>query len=316
MRYLFITALVLFISGCGQQAKQNTNNDMAKPVVYITPAGDKIVFLEDYYRAYLKVIKANYSNRSKVYEAKIQDTIFNKYFTKSEYSQLVKYRLAMPIRDTAGLGNYIFQITNNHSKIEEIITSALAQSNKYLKNDSVTIYIKPCNSDIQKINEGMGGVSGLTAGSKQIILTIDPGINSWQVMLSYNIAHEFNHAYWTKMNFNKLSQFTLLDYLVFEGRADSYAHLVYPDVACPWTKVLPQKVELELWDKIKSQLKNADIAYQYNVMFGSKNEYPYWGGYALGYHIVQSALKSHPELTPLEWANLPPEKILEMSDYK
>ncbi len=315
MRYLFITALVLFLFGCGQPTKQNTNIDKAKPVAYITTAGDKIVFLEDYYRVYLKTIKTQYASRNKIYEGEIQDSIFSKYFSKSEYSELVKITLASPIKDTTGLRNYVSEITNNHQKIEELITSALAASNKFLKNDSVTVYIMPCNSDIEKINTEMGGVSGLTAGSKQIVISIDPGVNSWQEMLPYDIAHEFNHTYWTKMNL-KTAQWTLLNYLVFEGRADSYAHLICPDVICPWTKVLSEKMEADLWNKIKSQLKNQDMAYQYNIMFGSKNEYPLWGGYTLGYHIVQSALKNHPELSPVEWANLAPEKILEMSDYK
>ena len=315
MRYLFIPVLILFLFGCRQRKKQTSGTDTAKPVVYSSPSGDKIIFLEDYYRVYLKAIKTNYANRNKTYEEGVEDSIFSKYFQKSEYSTLVGYTLSSPIRDTTGLGIYVDEITRNHSKIEELITSALTTSNKYLKNDSVTVYILPCNTDVEKIIQGMGGVSGLTAGSKQIIITINPGINSWQEMLPYDIAHEFNHTYWTKMDF-KTTQATLLSYLVFEGRADSYAHLLYPDVVAPWTRVLSEKVENELWNKIKSQLKNQDMAYQYNIMFGSKNEYPKWGGYTLGYHIVQSALKNHPELSPAEWTNLTPDKILEMSDYR
>ena len=135
-------------------------------------------------------------------------------------------------------------------------------------------------------------------------------------MLPYTIGRVFDQAFWTKMYFNKAYQPTLLDYLVSEGRADSYAHLIYPNTLATWTKVMPKEVELEVWNKIKSQLKNTDVAYQYNVMFGSKSEYVLWGGFTLGYHIVQSALKNHPELTPVEWVSLPPQKILEMSDYK
>jgi uncharacterized protein YjaZ len=315
MKNLLLLVFILAFFGCEQRPKQIVYNP--KATVYVTPAGDKIIFLEDYYRAYLKAIKANYKNRNSIYEERVQDSIFKSYFSKSEYAELVKSQLSSPIKDTTGLGNHIALIDSNRKKIEGLITSALAESNKYLKNDSLTIYIIPSDSDMGRIMQGMKGISGLTAGSKQIILTLDLTINTWEEHLPYAVAHEFNHTYWTKMNF-KTAQWTLLNYLVLEGRADSYAHLIYPNVKCPWTSILSAKVEADLWNRIKSQLQNTNTSYRYSVMFGaqSRSPYPLWGGYTLGYHIVQSALKNHPELTPAEWINLSPEKILEMSDYK
>ena len=161
----------------------------------------------------------------------------------------------------------------------------------------------------------MGGITAVTAGSKQILMTIDTSVRTWKEILKYAVAHEFNHSYWTKLNFSKSAHLTLLDYLVFEGRADSYAHLIYPDIQCPWTNALMANDEADLWNKIKPNLQSEDGTMMRGVMFGSA-DYPMWGGYTLGYHIVQSALKNHPELKPEEWASMAPEKILEMSDYK
>lgn len=319
IRSLLTVFVVGVLFSCGHQTKQtsqNTPRDIPHAIVYTTPAGDKIIFLEDYYRVYFKAIKSNYNNRVKLYYRDIADSIFNEYFTKSEYSGELRNRLFTGINDTTKLGDYIYGITNNRQKIQELITTALTESRRYLKNDSVTIYILPANYDIHMTMDGVGGVSGFTPGSKQIILIINTEESQWKENVSLTIAHEFNHTYWTKVNFYKSYQRTLLDYLVFEGKAESYAHLIYPNIPAPWTKALPEKVEADLWNKIKSQLKNQDMAYQYEVMFGSKNEYPFWGGYTLGYHIIQSALKNRPELTPAEWTNLPSEKILEMSNYK
>lgn len=316
MRKLLPLLLVSFLFSCTQPGKQNTSQYPApQPTVYSTPAGDKIIFLEDYYKVYLAAIKTNYDNRYSIYEANVQDSIFNEYFSKSEYSQLIKSTLSIPVLDTLGLRGFISEVTNNRTKIEDIISSALAKCNKEVKNDSITIYILPSNNNIKNVMEGKGGVSALTAGSKQILLTLDPGISKWTEMLPYNVAREFDYSYWTKMDFKNAPQRTLLDYLVLEGRADSYAHLIYPDVDCPWTKVLPADVESQIWNRIKGQLNNTDVAFQYDVMYGSKSQYPLWGGFALGYHIVQSSLKNHPELSPTEWINLPSAKILEMSDY-
>jgi len=49
------------------------------------------------------------------------------------------------------------------------------------------------------------------------------------------------------------------------------------------------------------------------VMFGSGN-YPFSGGYTIGYKIVQQALKSK-TLTIDNWTNLSSEKLLEMRGY-
>lgn len=316
MKKLLLFILILSFVGCGQHAKRNMAHDIPQPTVYTTPAGDKIVFLEDYYRVYLKDIKIDYKNRNIIYEQAIKDTIFNKYFSKCEYAGLISDKLSTPIRDTTELGNYVYEIGYNRAKIEELVTSALAESRKYLKDDSITIYIIPADYDIEKTINGMGGVLSSKAGSKEMLITIDPEMTSWKEMLSYNIAREYNQAYWAKMNFKKEDQTNLLDYLLSEGRADSYAHLIYPKTIAPWTNVFNLDVELDMWNKIKSQLNNRDMAFQYNVMYGSKNEYVLWGGFTLGYHIVQSVLKNHPELTPAEWTNCPSDKMLQMSDYR
>ena len=56
------------------------------------------------------------------------------------------------------------------------------------------------------------------------------------------------------------------------------------------------------------------LPFQMEVMFGSRN-YPFSGGYTLGYDIVQMALEN-PTMSVENWTNLNSEKLLEMSGYK
>jgi uncharacterized protein YjaZ len=315
MKNLIVLFVILLLTSCSQPAKQNALSEKPLPAAYVTPAGDKIVFLYDYYVSFLKGVRAGNKNIDSLYRVTIQYPIENNYFSKCEYSDLVKSQFYYSIQDTTGLQNYIYIIIGSKEKMEKIITSALADANKYLKNDSITIYIQPSTNYLKTIIQKMGGITGLTAGSKQILLSVDTGITGWDEMLKYTVAHEFTHTYWTKKNFSNSSHFTLLDYLCFEGRADSYAHLIYPDIKCPWTSALMDNDKTDLWNKIKPELNSGDPTLMRGVMFGSA-DYPLWGGYTLGYSIVQSALKNHPELTPEQWASLEPEKILEMSDYK
>ena len=128
----------------------------------------------------------------------------------------------------------------------------------------------PSNEDISQVIQGKEGVIGLTAGSRQIVLTIDPMVNNWQEMLAYNLPGNMSMPIGLRQILIAVKQSTLLDWIVSEGMADSYAHLIYPDFVGPWTKVLSGEIESKLWNRIKPELDNTNIAFQYNVMYGSE----------------------------------------------
>jgi uncharacterized protein YjaZ len=299
LKLLTMVFLILFVEVFGQ----NSNN--------------KIIFLNDIYSDYTKTAQNQISDLNdldNIYKDKIQSTIINRYFLKSEYSGIVNDYLSAPVQNTNELNKAIERINSNKKRIKSKIRSALEKSNTYLKNDGLTIYVLPANPDNNAIMQSMSGIMGLTAGSKQILLTIEPEIVGWEEMLEYAVAHEYNHAYWTNINFGKSTKWTLLDYLIFEGRGDSFAHLLYPKVKAPWTFALNEKEKDDLWNRIKPMLQSEDIPFQMEVMFGSRN-YPYSGGYTIGYDILQIALKNT-KLTVEHWTNLSSQELLEMSGYK
>jgi uncharacterized protein YjaZ len=285
--------------------------------VFGQKSNNKIIFLNDIYSDYTKTAQNQISDLNdldNIYKDKIQSTIINRYFLKSEYSGIVNDYLSAPVQNTNELNKAIERINSNKKRIKSKIRSALEKSNTYLKNDGLTIYVLPANPDNNAIMQSMSGIMGLTAGSKQILLTIEPEIVGWEEMLEYAVAHEYNHAYWTNINFGKSTKWTLLDYLIFEGRGDSFAHLLYPKVKAPWTSALNEKDKEDLWNRIRAKLQSEDIPFQMEVMFGSRN-YPFSGGYTIGYEIVQQALKSS-TLTVENWTKLSSEKLIEMSGYK
>jgi uncharacterized protein YjaZ len=285
--------------------------------VFGQKSNNKIIFLNDIYSDYTKTAQNQISDLNdldNIYKDKIQSTIINRYFLKSEYSGIVNDYLSASVQNTNELNKAIERINSNKKRIKSKIRSALEKSNTYLKNDGLTIYVLPANPDNNAIMQSMSGIMGLTAGSKQILLTIEPEIVGWEEMLEYAVAHEYNHAYWTNINFGKSTKWTLLDYLIFEGRGDSFAHLLYPKVKAPWTSALNEKDKEDLWNRIRAKLQSEDIPFQMEVMFGSRN-YPFSGGYTIGYEIVQQALKIS-TLTVENWTNLSSEKLIKMSGYK
>ena len=172
---------------------------------------NKIIFLNDYYSTYTKAVKKDIANRDHLYKEKVQTAILNSYFLKSEYAYIVNDFLSAPIQNTTELKQAIKRIKANRKKIEKRITSALKRSYTYLKNEGLTIYVLPANPDNKAVIKSMSGIMGLTAGSKQVLLTIEPEVAGWEEMLEYAVAHEYNHMYWTKLNFGKSTKWTLLD---------------------------------------------------------------------------------------------------------
>jgi len=276
---------------------------------------DKIIFLTDLYTTFIHKAETGNKNADSLYKESIQTSIYDTYFQKSEYAFIVKDFFATPMKNNSELKKSIERINLNRELIKTKITGALKKSRQHINADSLTIYIIPASSESRPVIESMMGIMGLTAGSKQIILTIEPEIKGWEKMLEYAVAHEFNHAYWTTINFGKSEKWTLLNYLVFEGRGDYFAHLLYPNIVAPWTTALTENQKTELWTNIKPHLQSEDFSYQMEVMFGSGN-YPVWGGYSIGYDIVLTALANNKKLTADIWTNLDADKMLELSKYK
>lgn len=308
MKYGLTFIIFVFLFSCGQQSSQTTDFDKEKTPFY------KVVYLDKYYSEYLKAIKADFANRDKIYFEKIKDILIKDHFSNSAYSDFILESFSYPIADTFGLTKFISDLNANRAQVETIISSAFAICYNQLKNDSITFYLVPSTSDVKYVINKMGGVTGQTAGKKQILITIDFNVSTWKEVLEYTVAHEFNHAYWTNVNYTDSYKWTLIRYLVLEGKADSFAHFLYPKVKAPWTSSLNEKEIVNLWNKIKPDLQSSNPSFLNEVMFGSKN-YPMWGGYTLGYDIVQTAFKNHPELLKTNWTNLDADKLLELSGY-
>jgi len=297
----FIIGLFIVLTSCNN-SKQKTENP-------------EIVFLTNYFADFVKASHSDNSKSDVFYKEKIQTPIFNNYFLSSEYSFLVSSFLEAPIKNVDELQKTLDRIDAQQEVIIKNVSEALSDSRSIIKNENVTVYILPANPDIKFIAEKMGGVMGLTAGSKQLLLFIDPEIVNWEKMLKYSVAHEYHHACWIKNNFSKASSWTLIEYLIFEGRADSYAHLIYPDIVAPWTHALTESKKSELWNQIKGNLQSTDYSLQQQIMFGSSN-YPYWGGYTLGYDIVQKFIKDNKDVSVDNWTNIEGKTLLERSNYE
>ncbi len=274
----------------------------------------KVVFLDEYYTHYINQAKNNSEDLKQLHRDQIQIPIFQKYFMQSEYASFIYQDLSNQSLNLQYLKKSIHGITSNKKKIEKMIIKSLQKCNTFLKTDEMNIYVIPPSSSLQEMIQKMGGIMGFTAGGKQILISIDTNIEGWEQLLQYAIAHEYNHAYWTKETFTTLTRWTLLDYLIFEGKADYFAKFLYPNAKTPWTEALTTSKKQGLWQNLLPHLQNQDFGFHTEVMFGSQ-KYPTWGGYSLGYDIVQSFLASNKSIPPKTWIRLTSEEVLEESSY-
>jgi uncharacterized protein YjaZ len=307
-RYLILTGTVLLFACSSPNNKKNEEADQEKNTSY------KITYLTDNYRNFVKEAKLDYANKRDIYNKTIVDPFVNDYFKDGEYLNIVDYVYRYFVPDTSGISNAINDILAGKGDIDHEIHSAIKKCGTYFKNDSMQFYIQPSNIIGSDMLSKMGGVSGLTAGKKKIIITIDPSVKGWQNSLESCVARQLVHAHWTRVCFDSTFKFTLGRHIIMEGKADAFRHMLYPTEKAPWTTALDEKGKLDLWTKIKRRLDLSNPILGTEVMFGSNN-FPTWGGYTLGYAIVQDALAKNPDLKFEDWLKMDAGKMIEISGW-
>lgn len=201
----------------------------------------------------------------------------------------------------------------NENEILRVIKNALKKSFSVLKSDPIWIFVFPTFNPFVK--KKMEGVTGSSFWKNTILLFVYPKVKRWQTPLIYTIAHEFTHSVELKY-FPISSSTTLLDALIFEGRANNFAALILKCKPRLGARVLDKSKSKKIFKKIqqKNLLRSTSRKLYYSVFFEGK-KYPFWTGYALGYQIVKSFLKKHPKMKKEKIIKLPPKEILEKSGF-
>lgn len=172
-----------------------------------------------------KIIE-NFLERKSNYHRAVYQQIENEFKNDAEYPFLLE-TLKTDIKPDGKLQEEI-EILKNYD-FKRIVESTFQSVVKELPGPSTKILFIPANPEHREIFESYGvGINAVTTGKGKIIVSIDPTIDDWQQLLPYTLAHEYHHSVWTSRNF-ETSDFTPLEYLILEGRADSFAKELFPD---------------------------------------------------------------------------------------
>ena len=91
---------------------------------------------------------------------------------------------------------------------------------------------------------------------------------------------------------------TLLDAMIAEGVADTFAMELNPSVRPAWLDALSPRAQDQLWPRVHRRLAVSDPSEIRRILFGDGDRIPTWTGYAIGYRMVQRYLELHPRVRP------------------
>ncbi|RFB12671.1 hypothetical protein DZB84_18095 [Bacillus sp. HNG] len=211
------------------------------------------------------------------------------------------------------LEEFVYSLINNQDEINKIIEQALIKSSNTLPGENKTVYLFPPNPDDMYGINLMGGTAGLAVSKDVIIIQIDPSSFNLD-LLEYTVAHEYHHTVY--MESGEVNSYnTLLDSIILEGKADTFAKSLYHDINIPWIEPLSNQKEEEVWEHLKENLMSQDRTIKGDY-FGNPNKgIPHWTNYKIGYQIVNSFLEKNPTTPVRDWTVLSAEEILSNSKY-
>ena len=282
---ILIGALTLTLLGCSTDKPGN------------------IIFPENEYRDYIKKARAGETDLERLFADTVTNPVKDKYDVSGWPSSALK--------DTDTLERSINAIVEEG--VVGIIDQALKKSYLLLEElEDVKVFIMPLDPRTKY------GASGGMTQLGEIFININPSYRYWKELVPYVVAHEYHHRYLYYIhNENQLmgGTGTLLDILVTEGKADSFAQIIDPDAFVPWHKFMVSQEQL---NRFKDNLNTTDHNIIAELMFNVQSSLDTADarGYSVGYQIVQAFINNNPDVSILEWTAMSSEEILEKSDFE
>ncbi len=190
---------------------------------------------------------------------------------------------------------------------------------------SARIVILMGDGESRGLAQAMQYVNGVSLGAHTTLLFLWPA-HQWRETLAYTTAHEYVHLVRNRLFPRGLTggrmiyikndePDTLLDAMLSEGLADTFAGGIIPQHHPHWTTALTPDIERAVWPQVERRLDDTDPQEIRRYLFGDGDRVPIWTGHAIGYAIVQSYMRSHPDARIASVISMPIRALLEESGY-
>lgn len=329
MRFVFILLFVIaIITGCKDQEEREVRSpptpkpqeeidqlensehytlQHAKPTEIIVKGQEfQIIPFFDPILNYIQFIEENpFESKTEAYASTVVEPFRKEAFGESG-GDVMK-----PPKNIDKLKESIQMLDSKYEDLVGLIEESLEKSVDLLEVDSSTkVYLFPFNPDQLSLIKDMNGVTG-SAIKELIVLEIAPEQYTHEA-LTYTMAHEYHHVGY--FHLNKDEQKDLINEALIEGKADSFASMIYPDYENPWTGEISENEEKNIMKWINEKrytYEREDV-----LQFSSGNDViPRWSDYKIGFVIMQEFIQKHPVVSVEEWTKMAPDEILERSGY-
>jgi uncharacterized protein YjaZ len=313
---IFTIILLLTLTACSEEKNNITVNiDELPPQKTVEfSQGNQTFRIVPFYKEtldYIEVVEGNaLLNTLGTFNHTVKNPLLEK---MSEQKMILKRGIPSNVtitHDIQSLKEQTAELIQRQDDTNAMIEEAMMKSAKLLAGRDKTIYVLPVNPDLPL--KDMGGVAAWTLDDDVILVLLDPSYKKER--LAYTAAHEYHHAVTME---NVLGYDSLLDFVMFEGKGDSFAKTVYPEVEVPWTKNMgDQELEVSF-----AQLKESGMTSQFEIYHewetgNPSMNIPRWANYRMGYLMMQSYLKNHVDVPIEKWTGLDTEDILKDGQYK
>lgn len=304
MKSIYFLSVTLLLASCSPAAEKPKTYDISftheKQEIHIVPL----------YKAYDDYIQA-VSKQPEDNEA-----LYKKYVLGPKNDVIKKEQLqAMPvpsiyeqpsenIKDLKQMNTYL---KKHHQHIMKQIKSSLLTSMKQLPRDEkLVVFVSPTTPLEHDDAKRYGGVSGVAQGNNSMSLFFLKDFSKESLLNT--TAHEYHHT----VALDEPNRATILDYIILEGKAEFFAHKLYPMES---SEAIAPLLDHSL-EHVISEL-NAERLTTDDLFFGNyEKQIPSFTKYRLGYMIVSDFVKQHPEISLKEWSRMSSVQILEKSSYK
>ncbi|MCA0987391.1 DUF2268 domain-containing protein [Guptibacillus algicola] len=272
-----------------------------------------IVPLHEYVLDYTNKVKGNPDqNNNSEYFSKVTE-LFQSYAANHDVSIAHTYTpYFQPTSQVEKLEENTVELVNNQDKINELIEGALIKAANNLSGGNKTIFVMPLNPENTFPVRKMEGVSAFTLSEDAILVQLDPSFI--EEALEYTIAHEYHHT--IHMEKEQNASYTLLDSIVFEGKADYFARMLYPDKEVPWNEPIPERSLENVIDEVKQHASSTSATTYSEFLYGNPaKDIPVWSIYKLGYPIMKSYIENTPDISVENWSDKNTTEIITDSDY-
>ena len=296
---MFITFILIISYSC----QKGTEYDFERTIVKINNQQFEVLTAWKIFDDYIK----NGSD----YNSSIFVKIKNEFNSNAEFSSLIDF-IKQEIKPDEELVKEIDLMKS--IEFVKIVDTVYQKVAKELPGPDTKILFIPANPAYRNIYRQYGvGLHAFTLGTGRIIVSFDPTFENWQQMLPYTLAHEYHHSVWTSRNF-ETAELTPLEYIVLEGRADSFADEIYPITDHPYVNKLDKIIEKRVWNLIKSEMNERNTTINDKIFYGAR-DIPVGSVYTIGFNIISSFKANNPEITDTELIDMSPKEILYLSKY-